>query len=78
MKIKMGGTIGFKVLPNAYEPVTIETTYEIENDKELSEEDINNLTEKINKKLEKDLKERSKIVLEKYLEFRKNLKNAMN
>lgn len=75
MKTKIGGTIGFKVMPNAYEPITIESTYEIEVENK-TEEEIEALNEKINKRLKEDLRKRAEIALQEYDKFKTNLKNV--
>jgi hypothetical protein len=80
MKIKLGGTTGIKLMIFQYEPVEIVSTLEIE--KEFEDEDeaqkwILSQTDTINKNLEKDLENKTKLIVKKQSELKKKLKDLI-
>lgn len=80
MKIIIGGSVGYKMMAKAYEPIDANTTFsiEIEDDKFLSDEKIEEYQEKVNKILQKQLSEKLTIVAKSYKEAKVRLTKILN
>jgi anaerobic ribonucleoside-triphosphate reductase len=79
MKVKIGGTTEFNVIPKAYESVKTSATFEIEEDMaEYSEEEIEELTKKVKNRLEKTMNTFVETSLHKYGETRKRLQEYLD
>ena len=73
MKYRVGGTLSFKAMPKAYEPVEAISVFEIEIEGDLSEEEIDKLQGKANRRLEEDLNKKAAVALKAYRDFKRNI-----
>jgi len=80
MKITIGGKIGFKIMAKPYEPIDVSTTflYEDNNEKTLTDEEVDTFNEKVNKQLEEQLKKKANIAVKVYKEARERLSKVVD
>ncbi len=79
MKVKVGGKVDLKLMPEKFEPITAEATFEVEiGDDVIEDGTIDDLEMKVKARLEKQLKEYAKIAIQEQKNTRKNLQNIMN
>jgi len=79
MKVKLGGTVSFNVIPKSYESVSANATFEIE--KEVDEKEYNEAIEelqlKIKRRLENEIEIYIKTSLQQYAKTKKTLQKIM-
>ncbi len=79
MKVKLGGTVSYTVMPKDYQPVTAKTTFEIEEDVSAEEVDdfINEMNPKVEQRIKEDLNSKMKTALKEQKRFRDNLRQYL-
>ncbi len=80
MKIKVSGSMGFKLMLAPYSPADVISFVEIEDetDKLFTEDKVEELQDKVNLLLKKDVMNKMKILMKEYAEQKSNLANVLN
>lgn len=78
MKFKMGGTIEFNIMARQYESVKATAVFEIEEEGEFTDDQLEVLNIKINKQLQEQLRKKVGIALKSQKVTKDKLESIMN
>jgi len=78
MKFKMGGTLEFNIMVRQYESVKATATFEIEEQGEFTDDQLEVLNIKINKQLQEQLKKKAGIAIKTQKITKDKLESIMN
>lgn len=83
MKVRLGGTLSFNVIPKQYESVSATSVFEIEEEFDMDptspefEERFNEVKSKIDEKLRLDIKNKAELSLRSYAESKRKLQKIL-